>query len=325
MKQFTIADAKQTDLVGYLAFLGHYPDARMSREQEFWYLSPLPGRFEKTPSFKVDRRKGLWFDHGIGKGGSIIDFGMLYHNCNIPDLLERLQAFLSFHRHSFQTKITKSAVEHPAQSSDKAVSGEKKKIRVLSEGPVISSALISYLKQRKIPLTVARHYCREVQYELNDKKYYAIGFPNDAGGYELRNAYFKGSAAPKSIALFDNKAETICVFEGFFSFLSFATIQENQQLTSNILVLNSLSFFDKSRLLMEQHREINLYLDRDGAGVKCTEAAIEACQLYKDCSNLYQGSKDLNEWLINNSKVKEISNVPENEEQLIKKHRGLSR
>ncbi len=325
MKRFTIADAKQADLVDYLAFLGHYPDARMSREHEFWYLSPLPGRFEKSPSFKVDRRKGLWYDHGIGKGGSIIDFGMLYHNCNIPDLLDRLQTFVSFHRHPFQIPVTKSAVEHADQSPSNAVSGEKKKIRVLSAGSIVSPALISYLEQRKIPLTLARRYCREVQYELNDKKYYAVGFPNDAGGYELRNVYFKGSSAPKSITLFDNKADTVCVFEGFFSFLSFAAIRKHQPLTSNILVLNSLSFFDKSCLLMEQHREINLYLDRDSAGVKCTETAIKACLLYKDCSSLYQGSKDLNEWLIKNSTVREISNAPENEEQLIKKHRGLSR
>jgi len=31
----------------------------------YWYLSPL--REEKEASFKVNRKKNVWYDHGIGK------------------------------------------------------------------------------------------------------------------------------------------------------------------------------------------------------------------------------------------------------------------
>lgn len=53
-------DAKQLDLVDYLASLGHQP--QKVRNQDHWYLSPL--REEKNPSFKVDRRLNVWYDHG---------------------------------------------------------------------------------------------------------------------------------------------------------------------------------------------------------------------------------------------------------------------
>src|SRR5690606_20783300 len=80
------AEARQIDLVDYLASLGHEP--KKTRNNDYWYLSPL--REEKTPSFKVNRRLNVWYDHGTGKGGDLIDFGTLYFNCSTSDLLNRL-------------------------------------------------------------------------------------------------------------------------------------------------------------------------------------------------------------------------------------------
>src|ERR1700722_8215906 len=80
---FNCQQANQIDLVDYLATLGHFPK-RLNRD-DHWYLSPL--RDEKTPSFKVKKTPNIWYDHGIGKGGNLIDFGVLYHQCSISDLL----------------------------------------------------------------------------------------------------------------------------------------------------------------------------------------------------------------------------------------------
>jgi len=63
-------EAKQIDLVDYLAALGHRP--QKIRNKDYWYHSPL--RDEKTASFKVNRSLNVWYDHGIGKGGNLIDF-----------------------------------------------------------------------------------------------------------------------------------------------------------------------------------------------------------------------------------------------------------
>ena len=141
---------------------------------------------------------------------------------------------------------------------------------------------------------------------MYNKKYTAIGFQNNAGGYELRNQYFKGSSSPKDVTFFDNQQQQLAVFEGFFNFLSFQTIRENksQSLTNlpdrqvNFLVLNSLSFFEKSKEKMEEHPQIHLFLDRDKAGINCTELAMKSSGKYIDQSARYKQFKDLNDYLI---------------------------
>ena len=56
----------------------------------------------------------------------------------------------------------------------------------VSKLPVLEPWLCRYLKQRRI-----------------EKIFKAIGFKNNAGGYELRNEYFKGSSCPKYISYFN--------------------------------------------------------------------------------------------------------------------------
>lgn len=49
---------------------------------------------------------------------------------------------------------------------------------------------------------------------------------------------------------------------------------------------------------MEGHQKIHLFLDRDKAGLKRTEAALKLSDKYVDRSLLYKGVKDFNEHLI---------------------------
>jgi hypothetical protein len=132
------------------------------------------------------------------------------------------------------------------------------------------------------------------------KKYTAIGFKNDSGGYELRNQFFKGSSSPKDITFLNHgQQKNLAVFEGFFNYLSFHSIRKNHFVLTNFLVLNSASFFEKSREKMEAHQEINLFLDTDPAGKKLTQLALQWDKgKYIDRSHLYQNQKDLNEWLV---------------------------
>jgi len=297
MKQFTCDDAKQIDMVDYLAFLNHSP--QKVHNGDYWYLSPL--REERTASFKVNREKQIWFDHGLGKGGDLVDFGTLYHNCSISELLARLSVYhtrliLSFH------SPTNSG--NPAGANSR-VAGERKettdsKIVVLESRPLAAIELLNYLNKRCIPLEIANRFCKEVDFLLYGKKHTAIGFKNKAGGYELRNENFKGSSSPKDVTFVDNRTDDVAVFEGMFSFLSFCTVNKNLTAPlSNCLVLNSLSFFEKSRSLMEQYNQVHLILDSDTAGMKCTKQALQWDRdKYIDRSDFYQNHKDLNDWLI---------------------------
>jgi hypothetical protein len=175
---------------------------------------------------------------------------------------------------------------------------EKSRIRILSEKDIQSPALIDYLHSRQIPVELAREHCREVDFELYGKKITALGFPNRSGGFELRNPNFKGSSSPKDVSFIDNRTEEIAVFEGFFTFLSFKVVNINHDAPlTNCLVLNSLSFFEKSRPLMEKYSQVHLILDNDTAGKKATMQALQWSDRYFDRSDFYAHHKDLNEWL----------------------------
>lgn len=273
--------AKQIDMVDYLASLGYNPDK--IKNDDYWYHSPL--RNENTASFKINRKKNVWYDHGTGQGGNLVDFGLLYHNCTIKELLEKLNSNLSFHPP--KQKISVTETQEPS-------------IQLLSERTIVSLSLLRYLKQRRIAESMAGKYCREISFSTNGKTYTAIGFKNDQGGFELRNQWFKGSMAPKAVTSIDNDSKELTVFEGFIDFLSHQTMLQNQiSSNSNFLVLNSTSFFEKSREFMERHDRIRLFLDRDKTGQNCTHQALSWSEKYRDESLLYKGYKDLNEWMQN--------------------------
>jgi hypothetical protein len=126
---------------------------------------------------------------------------------------------------------------------------QSKKIRIINERPITSLILIRYLHKRRIPVDIATKFCKEVDHELYGKNCCAIGFKNNAGGYELRNEKFKASSSPKDITLIENKAEKTTVFEGFFNFLSYLAIhQKQEQPNTNFLILIPLNFSKKAFL-----------------------------------------------------------------------------
>lgn len=297
MEKLTCSGAKQIDLVDYLASLGHQP--QKVKNQDYWYLSPL--RDEKTPSFKVNRKLNVWYDHATGKGGNLIDFGTQYLKCPVAEFLQRLfgQSMPSFSFHP-PKETGHSHTILPSPAGEKKENSESK-IIIVNSRSLANKILLGYLHKRNIPQEIASHSCREVELLLYGKKQTVIGFQNNAGGYELRSPNFKGSSSPKDITFIDNGAKSLAVFEGFFNYLSYLTVNLNAaEPHTNFLVLNSLSFFEKSRNLMEKHERVNLYLDRDKAGINCVQEALKWNQhLYKDQSHLYSNHKDLNDWLVN--------------------------
>ncbi|MDJ1493721.1 toprim domain-containing protein [Cytophagaceae bacterium DM2B3-1] len=288
----SIEQIKALDIVDYLALLGYEPVK--VRNVNYWYHSPLRG--EKTPSFKVNRQLNCWYDHGIGKGGTIIDFGMLYYQCSIAEFLQKMNVGLALSDPTtlIPKLISKSFSQEPASES---------KLTILQEAPITSISLIRYLQSRCIPIDVARQFCCQVSYQIGDKEYYGIGFKNDSGGYEIRTPFFKASSSPKDITTITNSGKEVLVFEGFSDFLSYQTTGRNQPIvSSDFVILNSVSFFEKACPILEQYESIHLYLDQDTTGQRITAHALSLSTKYKDESHKYTGSKDLNEWLVHNTK-----------------------
>ncbi|MDH7463523.1 toprim domain-containing protein [Chitinophagaceae bacterium 26-R-25] len=289
MAILTCTEARKIDMVSYLSSLGYHPIKIVGADH--WYYSPF--RKERTASFKINRSMNVFYDHGSGQGGNIIDFGILYHVVSVAAFLQML---------ADEFVIQPEADNHiPLLETENnfKTSGDQSRVVITAVRKLLDKRLLDYLNQRSIDLDIALEFCGEVEFTIRDKKQVAIGFANDKGGFELPNNYFKGSSTPKATRFFDNDKKVVTVFEGFFNFLSYLTIeQDNPFAVTNYVVLNSLSFFQKAREKMEAHVQINLQIDRDHAGRSCTIAALKSNPAYFDQSMFYEGYKDLNEWLI---------------------------
>lgn len=288
-KWLPIQEAKKLDMVEYLSSIGFEP--KTIKGNNYWYHSPL--RDEQTPSFKVDRKLNLWYDFGDGVGGNLVDFGILYYRCSVSEFMKNLNGNFSF--------LKPQAVER------KAMLDNEPQIIVTGVKPLKHLALLQYLESRKIPLEVADKYCREATYTNKGNTYFAIAFKNDDGGYELRNKYFKNGSSPKGITHIKNGHGSLSVFEGFFDFLSFQTLFKNtDRIKTDYLILNSLSFFEKSRPLMESYPSIRLYMDNNTAGLKFSAEACSISKAYTNESALYKNHEDLNDFLCNKLMVQAV-------------------
>lgn len=281
--------AKNLDIVTYLELLGCKP-AKV-QGNDYWYYSPF--HKEHTPSFKVNRKLNVWYDHSLGKGGNLVDFGIHYHQCAVADFLEKLnQQHNHFSFHQQDKPAAKSGLAQPEKAESK--------MQVLAIKDLQNPELKSYFQKRAISILNAEKYCKEVLVQSRQQKFSMIGFRNNSGGFEVRSiGNIKSTIAPKDISFFQLEKPALAVVEGLFDFLSL--LEKQQELLpelTNFLVLNSLSFFERSLPLMKEHERVYLLLDNDVSGKNYTASAMKQSQKFKDLSYKYVHHKDLNEWLV---------------------------
>ncbi len=303
MKKLSFTEAKQIPITEYLTRLGFEP--AYNRGNDSWYHSPL--REERTPSFKVNTHRNVWFDHGTGDGGTILDLGSKLHQCSLSEFLEKL---------SNENLHALSLHQEPLK-----IHTPENKLEVLSVKELTNPDLIQYLTTRSIDLETARSYCKEVEFLIGERVYSAIGFPNQQGAFELRNHWFKGSSSPKDFSFIDNNEKKVALLEGFIDFLSIVKIdtQEVKELVakSDFLILNSLRLLNRAIPVLKTHKDVNLFLDNDSPGQDAKKNLSEKGIRFNDTSILYREYKDVNEYLTAIKKVKQ-SNVEEPEQSFNK-------
>lgn len=279
------SQAKQIPIVEYLARRGVH--AVSIQGSKHWYFSPLRG--EKTPSFKVDTERNIWYDHGGGQGGTIIELVQTIDNLTPIDALQQLaKNENSYESFSF----------HQQQSS--SASELEDRVKIKSVKLLSNAALVKYLESRAIPFHLGRKYLSECYYSVGEKSFFALGFQNDKGGYELRNSLWKGASSPKSITtqILPNRS-TVAVFEGFFDMLSALVYFNREEPLHSILVLNSVSLLDTALPILANYEQVNLFLDNDTAGKKANEIIRAACPSAIDYAiKYYPNHKDFNDLLI---------------------------
>ena len=341
--------AKAVPLHDILDRYGYSPKRKSG--DDLWYLSPF--RDEKEPSFVVNTKKNLWYDHGEGKGGNVIDLvSRLSQETDVARVLSLVSTFVGgiIPRTESQTRraratntgtrtkagtgtndrtsaSTNTSTQPTTKHTDTHTITHTGKSELLSEKELSHPALLRYLATRAIPREFARQYVREVRYRVEQNEYFAIGFPNESGGYEVRNAYFKGTIGTKDISILHSTTTTsetesteqsgvrgtedtrgsgtgtvVQVFEGFLDFLSWPALEGTGEHRETAIVLNSVALTDRAIAYLREHppAEIRLFLDNDASGRATTERIAQAFPNTRivDMSDRYREVIDVNQALI---------------------------
>lgn len=233
------------------------------------------GRYGKTYCRKAVRRSVPSLR--LGKGGGV------------KTLIELL-----FHPNNFQDYLRNLTIANPVQQIQETKTADGIAFTNIETEELNHYALYKYVVQRGIIWNVAKRYCKEVHYRSHGRNYFALGFPNRSGGYEIRNAYFKGCISPKDISVISQGNEVCHVFEGFIDFLSYVMLHGD----CDAVVLNSVINVPKCIKILDKYNRIYCHLDNDEAGRNATLQLKANCRSQTiDASDEYAGDKDLNEYL----------------------------
>lgn len=276
-----------------------YLGERVIKKTMKGYQCRSPWREDKHPSLSVTLNGQGWKDMKTGEHGNIIDLVATDKHMTKSEVCAWFDTFL------------------PASSSfdsQKSYGGKEKDLECSRFAsfivvPLQSRGLYAYLHRRKVNIDIVRQFLQEAHYsfqERTDGRYlYALAYPNDLGGYELRGAPytgnpdgFKGCTAPKSITThFSRENASTVVFEGFMDMLSFATLCRG--VNHNYVVLNSTVNTPAGiEVLKKQSGKIYLALDNDESGEEATRQMLDALPSAIDIRSRFAPAKDVNEYLI---------------------------
>lgn len=263
-----------------LLSLGHLPTKQS--EKEAWYLNPFSS--ESQASFKINKSLNYWYLFSEGIGGTNTDFMKKYLNASVNEVLAWVekQSFPSFQ----QQNISNQKAENLS-----------KQYEIIEIKNLQHPALLEYLNERKVDSQI--EFLKEIHYRMNNKNYFGIGFKNDSGGYEIRNKYSKICLGKKDVSTIKNGAKSLRLFEGFFDFLSFKSVDDFlEKELADYLILNSVLMISKIKKSLEAYDNIELYFDNDEAGNRAVEIIRSENKNAEDCRILYSDFKDLNDWMI---------------------------
>lgn len=272
-------------------------------KKEYCYLSPL--RIEKTPSFFVNIEHNLWYDHGLGIGGDLISFGRYYLESRNEDhtTSDALRWIKNIYQYQYTPDISFTP-EFQAENNQE----EDSSLILKSKKSINHLGLIHYLEKRGIPLNLAKQFLKElhVQNKRTNKSFYALGFPNEEGGFELRNPFFKGCLRPKAISFIRGttpKPEGIHLFEGFMDYLSVVTQLNGKKIKGDTIILNSLSCLKQALPYIQNYgyRFYYTWFDNDNAGTRGSEVLADFLKAESSLkqvkmNKVYQAHKDVNAW-----------------------------
>jgi len=264
--------------------------ARPGKARNMW-TSPL--RSEKNASLHVDPVKNVWYDFGLSQGGTNVDLVMRVRKCSQAEA------------YSFLARL----VPTPLRSAVKEAVEQRPAIQIKAVRAIRSNYLLQYLEGRKIPLSLAQRYLKEIiVYDpQRDLHFTLLGIPNNAGGYAMKSPSGHKGTDKAGITTINKEGKItskpstkkVAVFEGMFDFLSWRVMQGSELPSCDVVILNSVNNLGKAAEYLKQHDGATCFLDNDAAGERCYQGVRDLLKGKDvvDMSDLYGQFKDISEML----------------------------
>ena len=261
-----------------------------------FFRSPWSMSGDQNPSLQVSPDGRKFHDWSSNRFGDIVDMAkLLIGNQSVPAALKFIESVIG----SGYSLMVNDSERKPAVKRKNTPS-----IIIDNITAIQSKLLMGYAWGRGIHRNILTEYCKEVYYHLAerpDKPYYAIGWPNDSGGYELRNAYVKQAVAPKDITTIGDLVDCpVVVCEGFFDFLSMVVLNIYDPHKMTAIILNSTALLPKAITALHSYSPTRVIcmFDHDTAGREATQRMLaEFPLLAMDSSSFYRQYNDINDYL----------------------------
>ena len=302
MARYTDQEKKLLHSISIIEIMAHY-GKRLEHTRSGLYYSPF--RDERTPSFQIDEAKNTWYDYGTSEGGGLFDFVCKLAGITRGEVYDWLASFRHMVPESEYKAVLAPLMQRKPQASRIVIDS--------ASHTFTKDKLIEYAQSRAVSKEVLAKYCEEVIYHIDsapERKFFAIGFKNNSGGYALRSSISK-QCSSSDITTLDSSgqmsrevtSDKVIVFEGFMDFLSWITEVKQQTPQYDCCILNSVSNVAKALPWIMEHRNIAAFMDNDQAGRETLQKIIDSVSesthdvCVYDMARLYEGYNDLNEKL----------------------------
>lgn len=286
------------NLPDLLEALGFRPEVQTSRE--LMYLSMLRDN-DTRPSFTVNKEFNIWYDHGTGKGGNIIDFAMAYWKLTFRAALKKLIDYFP----------QEQMPEYGRLQTRRRHAQKLPYYRVASVRPLGNHPEITGFLKSKCVWETAQALLSEVYYFVEDEKsnrksFFAAGWQNELGHWQVCNQYFSGCVNHRAITFIERSVTEVSVFGCCLDYLSWQ--YDNPASLASILVLNDADLLLSAIRKVKDFLEVSVYFSREDTGRLQSAELIQALPQATDQSLIYRDHRNYNEMIIKRSKHKLVIN-----------------
>lgn len=294
----------------FLARLGYYPVKKSGKE--LFYHSMLRVTAGHTPSLSVWDQGGKWIDRGGANhsgiyGGGIIQLAQAYWTeLSLNEVLKKIDQTLNIvHYEPIKPIYLKDDAAHNEHSYA---------FKLIKTEPLgTNHKLTDYLKSRGV-LDAAQGRMQEIYYinqnNKRSKTYFGLGWKNEHRNWEFSTPWgFKSSIGQKGISIIPGSVDThVVIFEGYMDYLTWLKLNPADNHRPSVFVLNSISHLKKVLDKIESMQHIELFLDNDNPGKQAVQVILDKYPHAIDKSYLYEGYKDYNEMLMDESTNRKYGN-----------------